>query len=179
MAIMIIAGVFLHLSSVSVSSFIVYSQRSFLCLFGHSNRLLTVLAETGKNTEKTASHEGDLKSESVALKALLKAELCATCDFSPGHDTANAAGFYQWATGSVTTVLPHSAIDSDLTDIYLNGNLPDYNFKIKERLGSLLTSSTFNQYMFVHTIIKHFYRNIRAELLAYVRLHLTLCMSFD
>ncbi len=83
-----------------------------------------------------ASHTGELNSEAVALEVLLKAELCAACDFSgkvatdtPGCDTANAAGFHQWTTGSVTIVLPHSAIDCHLTDIYLNENLRDYIFK--------------------------------------------------
>ncbi len=32
-------------------------------------------------------------------------------------------GLHQWAIGSVTVVSPHSAIDSDLTDNYLNENL--------------------------------------------------------
>ncbi len=41
---------------------------------------------------------------------------------------ANAASFRQCAIGSITIVLPHSAIDCDLTDIYLNDNLRDYNF---------------------------------------------------
>ncbi len=59
-------------------------------------------AETGKK-QHAASHTGELKSESVALKVLLKAELCAACDFSGenrhqhrGCNTANAAGFHQW-----------------------------------------------------------------------------------
>ncbi len=62
-------------------SFTVCSQRPFLCLFGHSNCLIATLAEIRKK-QYAASHTGELKSESVAFKALLKAELCATCDFS-------------------------------------------------------------------------------------------------
>ena len=38
-------------------------------------------------------------------------------------------GFHQWAIGSVIIVLPHSAIDSDSTDIYLHENLRDYYLK--------------------------------------------------
>ncbi len=34
-----------------------------------------------------------------------------------------------WRLDSVTIVLPHLPIDSDLTDIYLNENLGDYIFK--------------------------------------------------
>ncbi len=44
----LISGVFLDLTSVSVSSFIVCSHQSFLCLFGHSNHFLEMLAETRK-----------------------------------------------------------------------------------------------------------------------------------
>lgn len=32
------------------------------------------------------------------------------CRHRPGHNTANAAGFHQWAKGSVTSVLTHSVI---------------------------------------------------------------------
>ncbi len=65
----------------SVSGFIISCHQLFLCLFGHSNSLLVMLAETGKK-QLAASHTGEWESESAALKALLKAELCATCDFS-------------------------------------------------------------------------------------------------
>ncbi len=47
----------------------------------------------------------------------------------PIRNTVDAAGFHQQAIGSISTVLAHLAIDSDLTDIYLNGILPDYYFK--------------------------------------------------
>ncbi len=39
------------------------------------------------------------------------------------RNTANAAGFHQWARDSVTIVLVQSATDSDLKDIYLNENV--------------------------------------------------------
>ncbi len=42
-------------------------------------------------------------------------------------------GFNRWAISSVTIVLPHSAINSDLTDIYLNKNLQDYIYKFKKQ----------------------------------------------
>lgn len=38
-------------------------------------------------------------------------------------------GFHQWSIGSTTIVLPHSVIDSDITEIYLNDNLQDYYLK--------------------------------------------------
>ena len=38
-------------------------------------------------------------------------------------------GFYHFAKGSIIIVLPHLVIDSDLTDIYIHENLPDYHFK--------------------------------------------------
>ncbi len=79
-------------------SFIVCSHQSFLCLFGHSNHLLTMLAE--KKKQYAASHTGELKSGKSRQH--------------PGCNTANAAGFHQWATGSITIVLHHSVIDSDL-----------------------------------------------------------------
>ncbi len=47
----------------------------------------------------------------------------------PGRNTANAAGFHQKDIDSLTIALYHLAIDGDLTDIYLNENLGDYNFK--------------------------------------------------
>ncbi len=42
-------------------------------------------------------------------------------------------GFNRWAISSVTIVLPRSAINSDLTDIYLNKNLQDYIYKFKKQ----------------------------------------------
>ncbi len=39
-------------------------------------------------------------------------------------------GFHQRAIGSITIVLHHSAINSDLTDIFLNENLRNYDFKL-------------------------------------------------
>ncbi len=52
-------------------SFLVRSHRSFLCLFGHNNRLLASLADTRKK-QYAASHTGELKSEFVKrLTALL------------------------------------------------------------------------------------------------------------
>ncbi len=70
---------------------------------------------------------------------MLKAELCAACDFSRylGHNTANAAGFHQWALDSITIVLHHSEIDSDLTDIYIKENLQVYNSNVNNNTVKL------------------------------------------
>ncbi len=38
-------------------------------------------------------------------------------------------------------MLPHSVIDNDLTDIYLNENLRDYDFKLKIQLRLTETES--------------------------------------
>ncbi len=107
---------FLDLTSVSSSV-----VANLFCLFGHSNRLLATLRRDLKK-QHAASHTGELKSESVALKA----ELCAACDFSgkvaPDTRVVILQGFHQWAIGSVTIALPHSPIDCGLTDIYLNEN---------------------------------------------------------
>ncbi len=114
----VIASVFLDLTSISVSSFIICSHRPFLCLFGHSNRLIATLAETGKNS--TPRHtQGSWRASLLCRLWFFRESHCR----HPGQNTANAAGFHQWAIGSVTIVLLHSAIDSDLTDIYLNDNL--------------------------------------------------------
>ncbi len=48
-------------------SFIVCSHRPFLCLFGHSNRLLTMLTEPGKNS--TPLHTQVSWRASLSLKA--------------------------------------------------------------------------------------------------------------
>ncbi len=69
---MVIIGNYRFLFGHHFPSFIVCSHRFFLCLFGYSNRLLTTLAETHKK-QYTVSHIGELSSETVALKALLKA----------------------------------------------------------------------------------------------------------
>ncbi len=105
----VIARVFLDLtfqvsSSVVIDLFFVYSS--------------IVTRNTSRDWKKqyAASHTVELKGESVALKALLKASLCAICDFS-GKVVANTwvlilqiHGLSSGTTGSVTTVLPHSAI---------------------------------------------------------------------
>ncbi len=101
-----------------------------LCLFG---QLFTCNACRNRKKHHPTSPKGELKSESVALKALLKASMCTTYVFSgffllltPGSKDCKCKVFHQWATGSITTVLHHLAIDSDLTDIYLDENLWDY-----------------------------------------------------
>ncbi len=102
-------------------SFIVCSHRFFLCLFGHSNSFLVVLAETGKNSMQT--HTDELKSKSVALKASLKSVTVRCLWFfresrcrRPGHNAANAKAFISGPKAQ-SPVLHHSAIDSDLTDL--------------------------------------------------------------
>jgi len=49
--------------------------------------------------------------------------------------------FHQRTTGSVTVVLTCSAIDRDLTDIYLQENLRDYHFKSENKLINVHTST--------------------------------------
>ncbi len=113
-------------------SFIVCSHQSFLCLFGHGNRLVSVLVETGK-TQYAASHTAEervccvkilVKSLTVRRLWFFRGSRCQ----HPGRNTANVAGFHQRAKGSITVELHHSATDSDFTDIYWNKNLWDYIF---------------------------------------------------
>lgn len=46
--------------------------------------------------------------------------------------TAKARAFISGPLGSIIIVLPHWAIDKDLTDIHLHGNLQDYYLKVIE-----------------------------------------------
>ncbi len=103
---------------------------SVFSLFGHSNRLLTTLAETNKTVCRFTHRWVE---EQVCCVAQTVHRLWFFWESRYRHrsrNTANAAGFHQWAMGSITIVLPHSAIDSDLTDIYLTENLQDYIFNI-------------------------------------------------
>ncbi len=80
-------------------SFIVCSHQSFLCLFSHNNCLLTMLAETGKNS----------MSLHTQVSCLLH-WLCAACDFS-GKVAADArVGYwnpvlYDWYLPDWITIL--------------------------------------------------------------------------
>ena len=97
------------------------------------NRLFPALAEIRRNTT-VKSHANHLLS--LADQPLL-GERVTNC--IPGKSPPTPSGhlwsyskwkcFHQWAIVSVITVLPNSAIDSDLTDVYLHENIPDYHVK--------------------------------------------------
>ncbi len=65
---------------------------------------------------------------------------------SPPTPGCRCKSFHQWDIDSVTIVLPHLVIDNDLTDVYLNENLPDYicnaiNSNVKANHGFLKHNS--------------------------------------
>ncbi len=85
-------------------SFIVCRRTSFLCLFGHSNRSLAALAQSGKKQHGASSHTGGLKSESAALKA--------ACDFSGKVATDTGVIILQMQLSSEGHRLDHHCVAS-------------------------------------------------------------------
>ena len=117
-----------------LKSFIVPWFQSFLCLFCHDH---SMLAETRTNNllchERTLSSLWPINHRSLLDECITN---CAACDFFLGKlpptpslhlcNYSKSRGFHQWAIGSVIIVLPHSAIESNLTNIYFHANLWDY-----------------------------------------------------
>ncbi len=93
-------------------SFIVCNHWSCLCLFGHNNRLLAMLAETGKNSMPLHTQVSWWVEERVCcVKSPVKSLTVRCCVIFPGKFLPTPRSEYCKCTGFHR---PHSAIDSDL-----------------------------------------------------------------
>jgi len=60
---------------------------------------------------------------SVLFSLLAHLVRITNCLFGFHHRQEVVKAFHQWAIGWITIVLPHSAIESDLTDLYLTKDI--------------------------------------------------------